>query len=371
MQPDGLKVLFALTAAYLPEFTGGIESSIHESCTQLRERGVEVAVLARFRKRGGRARRHALRRLIGLDAAVAADDGLGYPTLRCRRPLEALPEACRRVRPDVAVIQRGRLGQLSRSLLDQGVPVVAYLHNATFDPAKDEYPDHAGVTYVANSRFTAAAFEARFGMPAEVVHPLVQPDWYRVESSREVVTFVNPTPLKGVEVALALAAARPDIPFAFVESWPLDRRTLRSLRREVQGLGNVALVPRTEDMRRVYGRSRLVLMPTRIDEAWGRVVTEAQVSGIPAIAVDRGGLPEAVGPGGILVDPAAPVSAWAEALGSLWDDPSAYAAACDAARAHAARPDIQVDAVMDRFIAILARHATAGRSAKAGPGGGR
>jgi glycosyltransferase involved in cell wall biosynthesis len=234
---------------------------------------------------------------------------------------------------------------------------VASLHNAVFDESNDFYPYDDRLTYIANSDFTAAMFQKHTGMRAEVLYPLVQPDWYHVDPVGEFVTFVNPTPVKGLDIALALAERRPDIPFQFVESWPLRRPALRSLKTQLQRLGNVTLLPRTEDMRSVYGRSRLILMPTRIDEAWGRVVTEAQVSGIPAIAADRGGLPESVGSGGILVDPAGPISAWVDALGRLWDEPEAYAAACDAARTHAERPAIQVDTLMGRFMAILAKQA--------------
>ena len=63
------------------------------------------------------------------------------------------------------------------------------------------------------------------------------------------------------------------------------------------------------DMRSVYARSRLVLVPSQCDEAWGRIVTEAQISGVPALASDAGGLPEAVGPGGILMPRNAPPEA--------------------------------------------------------------
>ena len=38
---------------------------------------------------------------------------------------------------------------------------------------------------------------------------------------------------------------------------------------------------------------------------FGRIAVEPQFSGIPVVASDRGGLPEAVGPGGVLIDPAA------------------------------------------------------------------
>jgi len=67
-------------------------------------------------------------------------------------------------------------------------------------------------------------------------------------------------------------------------------------------------------------------VPSVWEEAWGRVVTEAHLSGIPVIARGIGGLPEAVGPGGILVDPSAPMDSWLNALAQLWDKPEEHRA---------------------------------------------
>jgi glycosyltransferase involved in cell wall biosynthesis len=74
---------------------------------------------------------------------------------------------------------------------------------------------------------------------------------------------------------------------------------------------NVTLHPPTRDMRPLYARARLLLAPSQWEEAWGRVATEAQVSGIPVLASNRGGLPEAVGNGGILLPADAPGNEWA------------------------------------------------------------
>ena len=78
------------------------------------------------------------------------------------------------------------------------------------------------------------------------------------------------------------------------------------------------------DMRRFYRTAKVLLVPSRCNEAWGRVVTEAHFSGIPTLASDRGGLRESVGPGGILIDPDDDFSVWVEALSRLWDNRKEY-----------------------------------------------
>ncbi|MEE4348758.1 MAG: glycosyltransferase [Pacificimonas sp.] len=63
-----------------------------------------------------------------------------------------------------------------------------------------------------------------------------------------------------------------------------------------------------------------MLVPSQWFEGWGRIVTEAQISGIPAIASKMGGLPEAVGKGGVLLPADAPAEEWAAACSQLWSD---------------------------------------------------
>ena len=67
------------------------------------------------------------------------------------------------------------------------------------------------------------------------------------------------------------------------------------------------------------------------------------------LARDLPALRETVGNGGTLVPPDAPISAWAEALGRLIDDPDRYRAACDAALAHANRDEVDPERIVARF----------------------
>lgn len=57
------------------------------------------------------------------------------------------------------------------------------------------------------------------------------------------------------------------------------------------------------------------------------------------LASDRGGLPEAVGPGGVLLDPEKP-ERWIDAVRRLWYDKSYYSKLSTAAAAYSTRPEI-------------------------------
>jgi glycosyltransferase involved in cell wall biosynthesis len=213
---------------------------------------------------------------------------------------------------------------------------------------------------LANSRFTAERARRELSVEAHVLPPLVRPDVYRVSGPGDRVVFVNPHPDKGVEIAFALAERRPDIPFLFVESWPLREDVRQAQLARAACLPNVEWSEQVGDMRSVYARARILLVPSLWEEAWGRIATEAQVSGIPVLASARGGLPESVGPGGLLVDPEASLDEWAGALSRMWDDRATYARLSKAALEHARRPEIQPAAVVMPFRQLVARHAAAG-----------
>ena len=285
---------------------------------------------------------------------------MGYPVFRGFSAATGVREVAESFQPSVAVLQAGRMVPVATALLDAHVPTVFYLHDVEFDRYGGTLETRPGLRFVANSRFTASRAREEFGVAADVIPPLVRPEAYRTESDRSHVLFVNPHPLKGVDIAFELATRRPDIPFLFLEAWGVRDDLREAYTRRAASLPNVTWSPRVSDMREVYRRARLVLVPSRWEEAWGRIPTEAHVSGIPALASDRGGLPESVGPGGILVDPDGPISDWEEGLARLWDDAAEYDRMIERAVDHSRRPEIQPENLIARFIEILREHAHSG-----------
>lgn len=271
------------------------------------------------------------------------------------KPVEGIAEVVEAFSPDAVVVQAGRPVPLADRLVSLGVPTVFYIHDTQFDEMGGAIRPGPGLLFLANSEFTAREARERLGVDPVVLPPLVSPDPYPTATSGENVLFVNPHPRKGAEVAFRLAESRPDIPFVFLESWE-GYRELEEYRDRAGRLSNISWRGRVSDMRAIYARTRVLLVPSQWDEPWGRVVTEAQFAGIPALASRSGGLPESVGPGGLLVERDAALEEWEEALSRLWDDDDAYRRVSEAARKHARRPDIQPSALMSRFLDLVAAH---------------
>ncbi|MFY8148353.1 MAG: glycosyltransferase [Prochlorococcaceae cyanobacterium] len=138
-----------------------------------------------------------------------------------------------------------------------------------------------------------------------------------------------------MELAFAIAERLPELPFLFCEGWPQSEADWQRLEARCAALPNVTLVRRTTDMRTIYGRTRVLLVPSQWEEAWGRVVTEAQASGIPSLVSTVGGLAETAGIGGLALAPDAPPGLWAETLQRLWQDQAFWQMMSSQARAQA------------------------------------
>ena len=97
---------------------------------------------------------------------------------------------------------------------------------------------------------------------------------------------------------------------------------------EVCSLKNIEYVENTPEIKKMYAKSRIVLMPSKY-ESYGRVAVEAMASGIPVIAQPTPGLKESLGNAGIFCD-RDKIDEWVETIKKL-DDEKEYKAASKAA----------------------------------------
>ena len=141
----------------------------------------------------------------------------------------------------------------------------------------------------------------------------------------------------------------PEIPFLFVKAWQLSAKALRQLERTVARLPNVELVERTTDMRAVYANQNSS-RPQSMEEAWGRVATEAHYSGIPVLASRVGELQECRS-WGYLGGSRRP-HIRARELKRMWNNDLFYQRLTAAALNYSRRSQIAVSRQMDELIAV-------------------
>lgn len=103
------------------------------------------------------------------------------------------------------------------------------------------------------------------------------------------VTMINPCSLKGVEIFLEVVERFPDVAFATVPTWGASQALLEQLRSR----SNVQILAPDDNVETIWQQTRVLLVPSQWPETFGYVVPEAMLRGIPVIASNVGGLPEA------------------------------------------------------------------------------
>jgi glycosyltransferase involved in cell wall biosynthesis len=129
-----------------------------------------------------------------------------------------------------------------------------------------------------------------------------------------------------------VGAARPGARFLFVGDGPARSELEQRMRPHARFAGYRV----GEDLADHYAAADLFAFAS-LTETFGNVVLEAMASGLPVVAVRAGGVGETVQSGatGLLIEPEAPPAQFAEAVGTLVDDPALRRRMADAARAYA------------------------------------
>ncbi|MGZ4804496.1 MAG: glycosyltransferase, partial [Acidimicrobiia bacterium] len=281
-------------------------------------------------------------------------------------PENSLEPLRRRFQPDVVVVSSMGVTawrQVRAELAAVGIPSVLYIREER--GLLHLSLSHAPADLLLTNAHALTEECAALGYEAETVPSIVMLDSSRVESTRERVVYINPVPIQGVDIALALAEARPDVPFLFQEWWPLPDDARRNIEDRLRALPHAELRPPVTDPSVLYADASVLLAPFRFNGR-SRLVLEAQSNGIPVLGSDRPAVAESIGPGGVLVGIDEPVDAWAAGLSELIDDPERYLAYSAAAREHAERPEVDPGFLVERFERLICELVANGRAPDAG-----
>lgn len=306
----------ALIHLFPPEHCAGSETTLHAALRALATRGHAVKVICANSK-----------------TAPYEIDGISV-VRPPRRGVETwLQEYVRG--SDLLVTHLDLTNQAMALAMAIKIPLVHFVHN---DAQLMCWRVDARVPYknaltVYNSHWLAAKPSAYFGqvMPKEwlapsiVVHPVVEREHYECERGTKI-TLVNPTPGKGVETFKALARLMPNREFLAVEGGYGEQMIVEQGARlkpnQVEAGGNIEWMAHTPDIRNVFRKTKILLMPSDY-ESFGRVGVEAACCGIPTIAHPTAGLKEAFGDAGIFLD-RNEIAAWFNEVERLMTDDVYY-----------------------------------------------
>lgn len=279
----------------------------------------------------------------------------GYPVWAVDRVEDEFDSCTRMFGPDVIWSNSLLSLPILKQARSRGLPALWYVHDCRCKPDDLREAAKLGVTVVACSSFIRDRLFQVSGIRCEAILPLIMEDDYRAERrSPHFVTLINPRPVKGYDIFLELAPLLPDVPFLVVEAWPLGTER-EKVENQLAEMGNVTFVRQLPDPLEVYAKTRILLVPSVVEEGGPRVVREAQLNGIPVLGSPRGGVPEMVGAGGIIIQDYQDAHAWAAVIRKLMGDAEAYKSLCDAAVANAHRNDLMSRTIAERFKAALQR----------------
>jgi glycosyltransferase involved in cell wall biosynthesis len=221
-----------------------------------------------------------------------------------------------------------------------------------------------------DSQSTAALYKERLGLHVTPIGGLLeQRDAVSPQRDPQYVTFINPSFEKGVALVARLALmcleTAPDMRFLIVESRGRWVPSLEKMGLSPDQFPNVTVIPTQNDMRPVYEKTRVLLIPSMWYESGARVGMEALVNGIPMVVESKGGTKDLLGTAPVVLDipdvardrpdqlpEPQDVTAWHDELFRLHRDEAYFASIESRVKLEARRFDS--GHAIDRFLDMLA-----------------
>ncbi|MGW8724885.1 glycosyltransferase [Streptomyces sp. NPDC055808] len=242
-------------------------------------------------------------------------NGVDCMALSQHRLERAFSRAIQALSPQLVITSQERAADLAALARRSGHQVAGWLHSVS--PTSQNVLQGRPHVALATSRFVADRIHPAPETKTVVYYPPFRPPSasadkplaFRPGLSRSPaggLLMVNPVPAKGSALLHDLVQLLPAERFTLVEGW-WDTAS------DFARYPNVNYVPRTYDMGPLYASHRLLLVPSVVEDAFPRVIVEAALHGCPALGSRRGGIPEAIAGGGLLLAHD-DVGAWAKAI---------------------------------------------------------
>lgn len=324
-----MKIVFANGRRTYPLFNGGDGILLHDYFLELSKLGHKITAIGKINNPDFNENSQTVsNKLIelGIKLDIKQNNLLAYKhnkNYNCKlysdnEFLTKLEEYLINNTPDILLTQSNYSHKVIELATKIGIKTILFIHDNhayNFLPInKSDTVSHV----IFNSKNTANHFKDYLNCPHSVIYPSIKFENYKVDKhNRNYITMINPTENKGGKILLEIISSFPNERFLIVKGW-------QKVNPIFTNFNNTQVLERQYDMRKIYSKTKILLVPSQWEEAFARVVPEAMFSKIPVIASKVGGLIESVGHGGILIDNFVSPKAWIHEISKVLNDNSIY-----------------------------------------------
>ncbi len=328
-----MKLLY-VCGTYCPSF-GGAEISMHTLIKQLKNSfGAEVLAVTDKRYTNNQSE--------------GTYDGVNLARVQHNNREKEIESIIASFKPDAIITQLMwsdialKIGKL------KNIPTILRVCKIPFNLDISKKSEFSPTEIIAVSNAVSSYILKNFSRDSIILHPPVSLEKVLVSNhikdynpwNSEYILMFNPLGRKGGRIFKEIVQSFPNKKFAVVAGWAslkdpktdefsedLLKRICYSLRTEYSGkkpeyvdfsnCPNVTILNPTEDVWKIYSKTKILLIPSQWEEAFGRVALEGLANGIPTLGSNVGGLKEALGSGGIIIDNYQTSSEWVSKIKKL------------------------------------------------------
>jgi glycosyltransferase involved in cell wall biosynthesis len=145
------------------------------------------------------------------------------------------------------------------------------------------------------NKLAQGKIKKELGISTLVWPPFINLDRFKFENAyrkKKTIGYYSAGPHKGDKIVRMLIKTMPDYYFVVMGNGSYS----------FSEYPNVSALGTESNLEKFYGKVSIILVPSKVDEGFPRIILEAAINGIPVIANRKGGIPDTMGESGIIVD---------------------------------------------------------------------
>ena len=196
---------------------------------------------------------------------------------------------------------------------------------------------HTADELYVNSEFMQKAVEKFVGVKIDrIIQPMLNEERVVCQDNfeKKYITLINSDVGKGGRIFIEIAKQMPNQQFLVVGlGAPIIPDNIR-INKELRSIPNVKVLEKTDDMASIYGQTKMLLIPSLVDETFSMVALEGMANSLPILYSPNGNLPYLIKDAGVVL-PEENINAWVETLKNILEDEEYYSLLCNISKKRA------------------------------------